>query len=172
MINTNNFISKFIIRRRWETGFNCNQGIHSKRNKNSRRDPRAKVHVVKNTLINPTPFVCCMLWNVIGDWYCEHSTNRSVGFSNKRLFYLNFDAMLHFSLLRFNFISWHFATFLAINVGIIWASGQHLEKKTARQNDHGTIQSHKAPLTMSFSLLVLTVSIVLKQSQNWMKPFI
>ena len=129
MINTNNFISKFIIRRRWETGFNCNQGIHSKRNKNSRRDPRAKVHVVKNTLINPTPFVCCMLWNVIGDWYCEHSTNRSAGFSNKRLFYLNFDAMLHFSLLRFNFISWHFATFLAINVGIIWASRQHLEKK-------------------------------------------
>lgn len=133
-INTNNFMSKFIMGDAEKVASIAIRGSTAKRNK------------------NPTPFVCCMLWNVIGDWYCEHSTNRSAGFSNKRLFYLNFDAMLHFSLLRFNFRSWHIATFLAINVGIVWASGQRLEKKNSKINDHGTLQSHIAPLTMSFSL--------------------
>ena len=106
-INTNNFMSKFIMGDAEKLASIAIRRSTAKRNK------------------NPTPFVCCMLWNVIGDWYCEHSTNRSAGFSNKRLFYLNFDEMLHFLLLRFNFRSWHIATFLAINVGIVWASGQH-----------------------------------------------
>lgn len=133
-INTNNFMSKFIMVDAEKVASIAIRGSTAKRNKNT------------------TPFVCCMLWNVIGDWYCEHSTNRSAGFSNKRLLYLNFDAMLHFSLLRFNFRSWHIATFLAINVGIVWASGQHLEKKQQDKRSWYSPKPYSAINNVIFSL--------------------